>query len=47
MSVTQHAINIDVVICSGVLYANVTNSLGNSGDRAPAPMDLRLLSVRA
>jgi hypothetical protein len=47
MLVTQHAININVVICSGVIYANITNSLENSGDRAPAPMDLRLLSVRA
>src|SRR5438046_10437491 len=47
MLVRQHAINMLVVICRGILYASVTNSLGKSGDRARAAVDLRLLMAVA
>jgi hypothetical protein len=45
MLVLRLAIDVFVAIVRRVIYASLTNSLENSGDRARAPMDLRLLKA--
>jgi hypothetical protein len=45
MLVLRVAIDMFVAIVRRAICANFTNSLENSGDRARAPMDLRLLKA--